>query len=738
MTSFQFFTVNDLSLFADLGTAPPRVVSSGPNSVVRMARNGREIELVLHPDGAIQEHDEDGDRRHVDARALLASPNFGDLGRWADAQKAFLSVRIATETIPISGVLSANNQPIDVDGVDTTIIPSDETDVPRLRILLVDGPAGIGKTSLIRALAFRRAAAYRHSRRPLILHVESRGRMLQNIMDLMAFSLQTLRVNVTYDQVPVLVRYGLVTLAIDGFDELADPNGYELAWAQVNELVTAARGHGSLVLAGRETFIGRERLIEALSAFRRETDTLDTYTIQPITPNVAKGWLRKQGWADAVFDQGNMEPLFEPGSYALRPFFLYELAREGVRDKVESGAVDDLMWFLVETMIHREATKFGADVEAVTTKEGRVNFLLRFLGEVARDLAENQTDAIASDSLAWLAEVAAADLVPLTLIGILKNRAGVVAFLTDDDRRGYKRFSHAQLLNHFLSRITIDALLIGDVPKYIRRNIIGADFLASFGEVLRHVDNERISSFVTISIARINELGDLDRSRRNLGTLVILTMGALDQNLNLILSDVSIDEALVIETVSILTLKRVVIAQLDARGADLRAFSFDAECHVFSLIADVGTRLPLSLPRPRRIQLPDRVLTDPTEIAEWLPGSLVEASQAISTDIPEHLRNHGIIELIGRACRYRPFWMRDGEEKVTRRILQDPYWETLRQLLMRHELLTVRHDVPASGQAGVFFHIRRKDDILAHRTSDARIRAFYDDVMKTMTNASGE
>jgi hypothetical protein len=81
--------------------------------------------------------------------------------------------------------------------------------------------------------------------------------MLQNITDLMAFSLQTLRLSVTYDQVPVLVRHGLVTLAIDGFDELGDPNGYDLAWAQVNDLVVEARGQGQIILAGRETFIGR-------------------------------------------------------------------------------------------------------------------------------------------------------------------------------------------------------------------------------------------------------------------------------------------------------------------------------------------------------------------------------------------------------------------------------------------------------------------------------------------------
>ncbi len=190
MTQQQSLTLDDLALFADLGTTPPRLASSGRSDVVRLVRNGREIELVLHPDGVIQERTDEGPRRHVDARALLASPNFGDLGRWADAQKVFLSARIARENIPIQGSLSADAPPVGMERVDAAIIPPDNAGIPRLHILLVDGPAGIGKTSLVRALAHKRATGYRLSGRPLILHVESRGRMLQNIMDLMAFSLQ--------------------------------------------------------------------------------------------------------------------------------------------------------------------------------------------------------------------------------------------------------------------------------------------------------------------------------------------------------------------------------------------------------------------------------------------------------------------------------------------------------------------------------------------------------------------
>ncbi len=256
MSEMDLGIIADLAAFADLGTEPPRAVESGGRSVVRLFRNGRRIELVFDPSGRIEERDEVGEHHYSDFRALLAAPNFGDLGRWADAQNIILKTRVEQERIPVFGSLSGVADAISIDEIDTRLAPEDNGGNQRVHILLIDGPAGIGKTALIRKLAYNRAADYRQQRRPLVLHVESRGRMLQNIMDLMAFSLQTLRVTVTYDQIPTLVRRGLITLAIDGFDELGDPNGYELAWAQVNELVD----HNIVVVSiGLSAFIGGAR-----------------------------------------------------------------------------------------------------------------------------------------------------------------------------------------------------------------------------------------------------------------------------------------------------------------------------------------------------------------------------------------------------------------------------------------------------------------------------------------------
>ena len=404
----------------------------------------------------------------------------GDLRKWAGSQKASLKavLRSIGEPIPVQGVLADHGTQMDIEQIDDLLVSPDgrSGDESSVQVLLIDGPAGIGKTNFIERLALSRATQYTISQRPLILHVQSRGRVLTFLDDLIAFSLQTLRLRITYDQLPVLVRHGLVVLAIDGFDELGDPNGYDLAWGQINDLVNHVRGEGTLVLAGRETFIGKERMVGSIKSLSEDRDTINVLSLKLPEKHEAMTWLRQpeNGWSDEQLH--SVSELFEPGSYMLRPFFLAQLADREVAEAFRNEMLGYPLAFLVDLMIEREAGKFGEAVERHMDLEERKTFVREFLQEVARDMADQQSDALDETGILWIVDVVTGEDVPSEVRRLLRNRANVMAFLTTDERPGYRRFAHSQLFNHFLGEVTIDVLSEGRSAEVRQTQYPGGGF----------------------------------------------------------------------------------------------------------------------------------------------------------------------------------------------------------------------------------------------------------------------
>ena len=742
-------TLDEMALFADLGTEPAQGEQTREGFAVRLYRNGDELKLVFADDGSgkvVERCRGSRPRTHASYLALLASERFGDLRRWASTQAMLLKETLAEiePGIRVQGTLAGSDEELSADQLDD-FLHTGANGSDFVQVMLIDGPAGIGKTKFIEALAFARARNYGRQRHSLVLHVQSRGRVLSYLQDLIAFSLQRLRLSVTFDQLPVLARHGLVTLAIDGFDELGDPNGYELAWSQVNQTINDLRGNGTLILAGRETFIGLGRLKSALPVLQ-ERDIVHGLTLRPPSPADAEHWLRKKGWSKD--DVEKTRDLLDPDSYALRPFFLARLAETDLAQSIRESPGTSLLPLLIGPMIDRESQKFGDAVENVLDGEERRLYTHHLLCEIAQYMADDQTDIIGETPLPWLVDMALPKEVDADTTGLLKNRAGVTAFLTLDALPSYRRFTHSQLFNYFLSAAAIDSIgEEGTIPKYVRRNIFSADFLAVFTEVLRHIASTepgRVKRFFSRSLQWVWNYQSIDRGARNLGAWIISALPTMediaDKRETLRIGPLDVDETILRGTAPPTLLRGVVVNQIDVRGADLAELTFE-DSELTSVIVDDGTRVSCTFPVPKRIRLqnaaanhPTKDIWDPDLIAKWLD------SHGRPTGVDDHGptsngRLDEMLRLLGRACRSPTFWIPEekGQTHVDK-FVNDPLWPTILELLRSHDYLREKR-MGVSGRRAGFVHIKQPHRILANDPGDDNVARFYEALAAAAENA---
>ena len=715
----------DIAVFADIGTDPPSIQETQDGLSIRFIRQGDPTELHFAGKEAIQEIYSEREVKHASFKALLASERYGNLRDWANKQHTYIESELAAagSLIELTGLLDGGLQQADSAAIDSLLSSSQRKD--STRVLLIDGPAGIGKTQFIVGLAGERARRFVTDRRPLILHVQSRGRTLSYLYDLIAYSLQRLRLDVTFDQVPVLAKYGLVTIAIDGFDELADPDGYDLAWSQVNDLVQLLRGSGSLILAGRETFIGRERVLKDIVSLRPDSDDLLVLTLQAPSKGAAIRWLSQQGWTD---DQVSaIEKFLEPSSLALRPFFLKTLSDVDVANRVLESSSTSILSILMEAMIERETDKFGDAVERALNKDERRMFITSFVGETARDMAENGSSSISDGTLSWLVEIALPREVPNEVMRILKARCQVVAFFTNDDRKGHRRFFHEKFYEYFLAATLLEIVARGETGKVLGRNILGSSLLETFCDLVTSVAQpDRIKEFLSTSVRLVQTYPPIDRTRKNLAALAIAALSTADLVNNFEISGVDIDECRFSGTASGGQLESLVINQFDCRGGDVSLVMFK-DVTILTLIADRDTLLPDAFPTPVTVQdvtMSVKTLTAPADIGEWIVQHLNNPPEQEKGLIPSQFRDHEAIKLLFKACRLRQYWLRRSDDVYAARILDNPHWPMIEKMLVDHNLLRVEVR-QASGTDARFIHVRQAEDILTENHLNPDVQRMY-------------
>lgn len=724
----------DFSPFSDIGEEAPKISEKAGKFTVRFTRDGREIRLVIDSvSGTVQFTQGKGTPKNFTSIAsLLASDGFANLRRWAEIQRELLGKDIdPRRMIPINAKTHMDKDIKNIKDIttllDSSVRPDDATE-----ILLVDGPAGIGKTNLISQLALEKAVTYKTTPNPLVLHIKSRGRVLSNLDDLMAFSLQTIRSSVTYDQIPVLVRHGLVIAAIDGFDELGDPNGYDTAWAQLSEFIASARGKGTLILAGRDTFISRARLLKDVNSLREDVDLVHGLTLLLPTPQQAKEWLRRYNWVETDFDIPSVSVLLEDGSFALRPVFLKMLGEQIKPKEIRGEHEGFLTPFLLNNIISRESKLFGKAVQAVIQLPQIEMFVTNFLLETAREMADMQSEALDGATLSWIAEAALGDGYPSDIVGLIKNRAAVIGLLVNDERPGYKTFVHTYIQNYYLARVAIEAISHGDTPKFIRRNILGAEFLSTFIDVASEYSSSPslpISGFVARAQNLAQTYPHLDRGARNIGALLLACLQNVSAEEQAYFAGFQVDEAVIRGTAGPVTINEVVINQLDCRQADVSSLVFK-NSSITTLIADDASKFSSSAPVPKVLIVESGVqYTDIDEITKWMDERGRSTERRISSVVPDKVKAHPIYALLGRLCRTHQYWLREGTDDVrAEKILKDANWTVLSRILHDNNFLRIENKRAASGGATPFYHIRESQRLLAESCSDSEVKKFFTDL----------
>lgn len=543
----------------------------------------------------------------------------------------------------------------------------------KIKIILLDGAAGIGKTYFIERLAFEHAEHYlnREAFSP-VLHATSRGRRLSVLEDAVAATIQDFRAEgcFSYEQVPTLVKRGLMHLAIDGFDELVDADGYAHAWKGLSNYLENIGENGVCILAGRDTFFDQKEFVNRLSSISHQLEVIQIH-LSNVDKNEATKWLHGHGW-----DDSELKLLLEDAeSYLLRPYFLTEIA--SVENKTfdfitkESASLKE---FLITRFIVREAKIIKSTLPkgVVSTTDGdddaiKLEKLCKavsdFMCEVASEMSERESDFVDLDFLSFLCEYMFDSVLDNGGIQILKQKIRTMGLLEKCSLDNYRKFPHSEVQQFFTSIFLVQRILDKEIPSFLRRGIVGTDFLENFSDVFasERFNDSEAAQFIEFLKSKIETETSGDRFSQNASSILLACMFRTtpnQQNSDFYFENIYPNEVYLAGLSSWeqrrVVLRNMTIIRLDAQGADLSDFEFSETCSVATLLGNDTTKFGKSLPRVSMIYVNSggnfRTLTTPEEITQWLSehSTLNQLGSNPSLDY----QNAPIYRLYERICRH--------------------------------------------------------------------------------------
>lgn len=689
------------SSFADSQTELIVRSSKVGGFLVELIVSGNRKSFIISSDGKVQ--DKDTNVQYYSFASLLSSDSFSKLDKYCSAQLRVLKEKNAFKPLnPKIRILSNssiinNNISIDdsfSDFFDELLNPVRESE--KIKIIILDGPAGMGKTHFIERLTYEYAKKYklRESNSPLVLHVSSRGRRLSKFDDVVAATIQDFKseAGFYYQQIPTLVRENLLILAIDGFDELADSDGYRNAWSLLNDFLSQISKNGICILAGRDTFFDQNDLVKRFNS--SENIEFIQLRLENINLAQAKTWLlEKRNPAILGGDGSSLKPSFlsllESEEHFLRPYFISELSKldEKTYDLIEQESYPKE--FLIKRFIEREAKI----VESTLIEKGmssnviyeRIKNLMLF---IASDMTEREVNEIDGVTLLILLELVFEDVLNKDDINKLKHKIKSMAFLEiinfSEDKRS---FPHETIQYYFSSLNVVNDVLQDCYVNLLHRSVISLDFLESFQDVFLYsseITDENAISFVKKTIKKLESESSGDRFRQNSISLLFLClsrMSEVDFCDSLLLSDTYVSDVLLDQYCSnkklSIQVDSLFIDRLHVLNSNLESLCFKNTI-VNTLVANDYTGFGEFYPNVKSIYLVDNkeYIRDPVYIANWISSH--SKSTASNRDV-----NNDFFDFFVKVCTIalQKKYLRPKTDIISKRLVSNKYWEYLEIIL---------------------------------------------------------
>ena len=702
----------DLQLFADPFEAFGSVPGIG-GWTANFVRKGEDIALRRESNGAIRTLIGPGQPRYRSFTGLLVSEIFANLERLASAQRhrtASLTdpgTGCLKEFLPVAGEIRWSNghdEPLTFDRVREIL----ERREDRLRVFVIDGSAGVGKSHLIERIVRSRAepASYK-SGKPLLLHVESRGKVLTSLNDRIAGTLSSLRTSFFEEELKPLIRRGAVQLAIDGFDELSDSRGYARAWGALRDFIRDLQGKGTCILAGRDTMLDPATVREGLGNAVGE-DAVIFLRIQHPPARDVRAWLSsRKEWCDQKDALGSIERRIESSEYLRRPFFISIIADLGPDhfQDVQGEPIADLM----ESIVRREGQKLTG-VSADIGAELAIKLCGDVLSEVARMMMDDETYEIETGLVELLLEEVFTGHANPEMIKALVQRAKALALLeevaADDNKRS---FPHETIRSYFFGRSVFDYFPEYGATTGLHRVPLSADDFRIFNRVARRKSLDDQRRLRESLLVKLREQASYDYLRSNIGGL-LLSFAPLEEDgvqddvlflSHLDLRDVWLADLLGTQKVN---MNGCHVHRLDVRGADLGRVSF-SNTEVFELLADSFVKFGTSIPDVRCVIVYEHFKE--TRLFEGVSGWFSQRSRMSRRNSTDPDERWHLLEKFARIS-MRQYSIRSVEDHIdpaSRKIIASPLWPELRTLLEKHDRLEVSTTLPASGPKSEWLHL---------------------------------